>query len=169
MQYDIDAIEQFVQRFYPGYSLLLTPYGYNLTFLALAAGANTTQQLNISANADFILLGMSHRANVAAAGQTVSTKTAPLARVLITDSGSNEQFTQQAIDLENYSSNSHEGPDLDYPRIIGGRSSLQVQMFNYDAAQAYNIDLFLHGVLVRAYSTPQRSDVVAGGLTPSRL
>jgi hypothetical protein len=157
----IREIEDFVQRFYPGRDLLLTPYGYNLTFSAtdlIAATGSDTQQLNISANADFILLGIRARADIAAAAQTVSSLVAPLARMLLTDSGSNEQFTQQAIDLMNYTQVGTVEVELPYPRIVAGRSSLQVQMFNYSAASAYNIDVFFSGVLVRAYSTP-KSDI----------
>ena len=103
--YGIGEIEAYASKFYQGRPLLLTPYGYNLTFSSLTAGASQSQTLNITANADFIMVGLHHRANIAAASQTVSNKTAPLTRILITDSGSNEQFTNAAVDLENYSTN----------------------------------------------------------------
>jgi hypothetical protein len=150
--FTIGEIESFASKFYAGRALLLTPYGYNLTFSALAAGSTASQTLNIAANADFIALVVHHRANVAAAGQNVSTKTAPLARILITDSGSNEQFTNSAVDLENYSTNGNIINTLPYPRIISGRSTLTVQLTNFDASQTYNVDIFIEGVLVRAYS-----------------
>ena len=150
--FSIGEIEAFASKFYQGRPLLLTPYGYNLTFAALASGASASQTLNIAANADFIALTIHHRANVAAAGQNVSTKTAPLARILVTDSGSNEQFTNTAVDLENFSTNGNIINTLPYPRIISGRSTLTVSLTNYDASQTYNIDVFFEGVLVRAYS-----------------
>jgi len=150
--FSIGEIEAFASKFYAGRPLLLTPYGYGLTFAALAAGASATQTLNIAANADFIALTLHHRANIAAAAQNVSTKTAPLTRILITDSGSNEQFTNTAVDLENYSTNGNIINTLPYPRIISGRSTLTVTLSNYDAASTYNIDVFIEGVLVRAYS-----------------
>ena len=95
---------------------------------------------------------MHHRANVAAAAQTVSTKTAPLARILITDSGTNEQFTNAAVDLENYSTNGNIVNDLPYPRIVSGRSTLTIQLTSYEATNTLNIDLSLEGVLVRAFT-----------------
>ncbi len=150
--FSIGEIEAFASKFYNGRPLLLTPYGYNLTFSALTAGSSASQTLNIAANADFIALTVHHRANVAAAGQNVSTKTAPLARILVVDSGSNEQFTNSAVDLENYSTNGNIINTLSYPRIISGRSTLTVTLTNFDAAQTYNIDVFFEGVLVRAYS-----------------
>lgn len=150
--FTIGEIEAFASKFYGGRPLLLTPYAYNLTFSSLTAGSSATQTLNISANADFIMLGMHHRANVAAAAQNVSTKSAPLARILITDSGSNEQFMNSAVDLENYSTNDNIINMLEYPRIISGRSTLTVQLSSYEASQTLNIDLAFQGVLVRAYS-----------------
>ena len=150
--YSIADLEAFASKFYQGRPLLLTPYGYNLTFSSLAAGTSATQTVNIAANADFIITGLHHRANVAAAGQNVSTKTAPLARILITDSGSNEQFTNSAVDLENYSTNGNIINKFDYPRIVSGRSTLTVQITSYEASQTLNIDIFFEGVLVRAYA-----------------
>lgn len=151
-QYSYAEIETFASKFYQGRPLLLTPYAYNLTFSALAAGASATQTVNIAANADFIITGLHHRANVAAAAQTVSNKTAPLARILITDSGSNEQFTNSAIDLENYSTNGNIINKLDYPRIVSGRSTLTVQLTSFEATNTLNIDVVFEGVLVRAYT-----------------
>lgn len=151
-QYSYAEIETFASKFYQGRPLLLTPYAYNLTFSALAAGASATQTVNIAANADFIITGLHHRANVAAAAQTVSSKTAPLARILITDSGSNEQFTNSAVDLENYSTNGNIINKLDYPRIVSGRSTLTVQLTSFEATNTLNIDVVFEGVLVRAYT-----------------
>ncbi len=151
-QYSYAEIETFASKFYQGRPLLLTPYSYNLTFSALAAGASATQTVNIAANADFIITGLHHRANVASAAQTVSTKTAPLARILITDSGSNEQFTNSAVDLENFSTNGNIINKFDYPRIVSGRSTLTVQLTSYEATNTLNIDVLFEGVLVRAYT-----------------
>ena len=151
-QYSYAEIETFASKFYQGRPLLLTPYAYNLTFSALAAGASATQTVNIAANADFIITGLHHRANVAAAAQTVSNKTAPLARILITDSGSNEQFTNSAVDLENYSTNGNIINKFDYPRIVSGRSTLTVQLTSFEATNTLNIDVVFEGVLVRAYT-----------------
>jgi len=151
-KFGVSEIEAFASKFYQGRPLLLTPYGYNLTFTALTAGSSATQVVNIAANADFIMTNIHHRANVAAAGQNVSTKVAPLARILITDSGSNEQFTNSAVDLENYSTNGNIINLLPYPRIISGRSTLTVQLTSFEASQTLNIDVFFEGVLVRAYA-----------------
>ena len=152
--YSIADIESFASKFYQGRALLLTPYGYNTSFTALAPAATLSTTVNIAANADFIVLALHHRATgTTATNQTVSTKTAPLVRVLVTDSGSNEQFTNSAVDLENYSTNGNIINSLTYPRIVSGRSTLTVQVTNYDTAVTYaTLDIYFEGVLVRAYS-----------------
>lgn len=145
-------IETFAARFYAGAKLLITPFGYNTTFLALAQGGQLTNTINIAANADFILLGFRHRAAVGTTvGQTISTKPAPFVRMQVTDSGTNEQYTNGAVDLANYSSDGFYDNNLSYPRIVSGRSALIVQVTNYaPAAETYStLDIFLEGVLIR--------------------
>lgn len=152
MKVSFSEIESFASRFYPGKKLLITPYAYTTTFLALAQNASASNVISIAANADFILLGFNHRAQIGAA-QTVTSKTAPYVRMLVTDSGSNEQFTSGAVDLENYSANGDVDHALNYPRIVSGRTALTVQVTNYaPTAETYtSLDIMLDGVLVRAY------------------
>lgn len=156
-RYGLLNIEAFASKFYRNADgsprqLVLTPYGYPVTFLAVAPAVPQVQQINIAANADFILLAFHHRASIGAA-QAVSTKVAPFCNLLITDNGTGEQYTNVGVDLENYSSNGSFLQELSYPRIIAGKSSLQIQVTNtatfdetYDTLQ-----LFLEGVQVRAY------------------
>lgn len=148
-------IEAFTARYYPGRQVLITPFAYPAFFVGLAQGAQQTLAVQIAANADFILMGVHHRAVVGAAvGQNVSTKPAPLVRLLITDSGTSENYTQGAVDLETYSTNDSEVLHLPYPRIVSGRSALTLQATNYaPAAETYStLDIVLWGVLVRAYT-----------------
>ena len=150
--YSIADIEAFASRFYQGRALLITPYAYTITFAALTAASTQSQVINIAANADFMALMFHHRATVSGAAQTVSNKVAPLVRILVTDSGSNEQFTNAAVDIENYSTNGNIVNDLPYPRIVSGRSTLTVQVSSYEASVSLNLDVSIEGVLVRAYS-----------------
>ena len=145
-------IESFVSRFYKGLPLLLTPYGYTSTFLALAQNAQATNVLNIQANADFVLLAVKFRSQIGAA-QTVTNKTAPFVRILLIDSGSNEQFTNAPVDITAYSPSLYEGA-LPYPRILAGRSTLTIQVTNYaPTAETYtSLDIYLSGLLVRELS-----------------
>lgn len=153
MNYSFADIEAFCARFYGGKKLLIQPYSYNMTFLALAQNTTQAQTLNIQANADFVLLALNHRAQIGAV-QDSDSITAPFVRVLLTDSGSNQQFTNVAVDLENYSGNSRYGNPLAYPRVIAGRSTISTQVTNFaPAAETYTtLDICLQGVLVQVYA-----------------
>jgi hypothetical protein len=150
-RYSVIEIETFLARIYGSRQLVVTPYVYTTTFAALAQNTTQTSVVNIAANADFCILRLSHRGQIGTA-QTVSTQTIPFVRLLIIDSGSNEQYTNQAIDLANYSSSGFSDQVLDYPRLVSGRSALTLQVTNYaPTPETYaTLDIALTGVLVRA-------------------
>jgi hypothetical protein len=151
MKYAPQDLLAYISMFYPGHRLLVTPYGYPLTFLDIANGETASQQINITANADFVFLGLHHFFPEDDA--TVSSKLEADISVLLTDSGSNERFTDSAVALPNYSSNDAKQLSLAYPRFVSGRSSLQVQVNNDSVAQTIvALRLFVEGVNVRAYS-----------------
>lgn len=153
--YSIADLESYISRFYQGRPLLITPYSYNLTYSAstLTAGATVSQVINIAANADFVVTEFAYRSfATTATNQTNATEDQPFVRILVTDSGSNEQFTNSAVDLTNYATGQNYEHALPYPRIVSGRSTLTVQLTNYSSNTAYGVDLTANGVLVRAYS-----------------
>lgn len=133
----------------PNVKLTLLPYAYPVTFSALTQGSTQNAQALISANADFVVLGVNHRAQIGAA-QTVSTKTAPFVRMLVVDTGSNLQWTQSAVDLETFSTNGIGVQNLPFPRILGGRTSLSITVTNYaPTAETYTtLDVVFSGVQV---------------------
>jgi hypothetical protein len=125
---------------------------YNALFPALAPAATQTQQINISANGDFMLLRILYAANNAHAAQTVNTLIVPEISIQITDSGSDENFAITAVNINsmaNLAGNANKDIDLPYPRVISGRSTLTVQVNNTEAANTYNIEIDLVGVLVK--------------------
>lgn len=153
--YTIADLESYISRFYQGRPLLITPYAYNLTFTStqLAAGSTTSQVINIAANADFVATEFAfHTASGTPTSQTTANEDIPFIRMLVTDSGSNEQFTNAAVDINTYASREAFLRPLPYPRIVSGRSTLTVQLTNYSSTIPYSLDLTLNGVLVRAYS-----------------
>lgn len=152
--YGLLELQAFANQIYGGRPLVMVPYGYALTFTSLAQNATQTQQLSITANADFILTGIKYRASIGSA-ETVSNKTAAFVRLLVTDSGTNEQFTSGPVDLENYATNgASQVGGLPYPRFISGRTALTVTATNFSpgGGQTYLLDLFFEGLLVRTYS-----------------
>jgi len=151
-KYLVSEIEAFCARYYGDRSLTIVPMAYQAIFLALAQGAQQTQVVQIAANADFIALGMRTRAILAAAGLNVSTLVAPITRLLITDGGTNEQWTNTSVDIQNYAPSGPIDLELPYPRIVSGRSTLNCVMTNYSpAAETYSqLELSVYGVSVRA-------------------
>lgn len=151
------SIKAFADQWYPpNLGLIIVPYSYNLTFTTLAVATAQTQTLNITANADFVHVRTGFRTNLAGATQSIANIPYALARIMITDSGSNEQFMAQPVDLFNYCTvtgpNGHD--DHVYPRVITGRSSLTVTLTPYEAAQTPSVDVAFIGVLVRTYPLP---------------
>ena len=143
-------LQSFVAQFYDGAKLTMVPFAYPATFGPLNPGATLNQIVTIAANADFLLLAIHHHATIAAAAQTVSSKTAPCVRLLITDTGSSESFTNAPADLENYGQNDAKPNSLPFPRLIGGLTSLNVQVTSFAAAEIYNpLEIYLEGVRIR--------------------
>lgn len=128
----------------------LQPYTYRVGFSDLAANTVQIGALNAQANSDFILLNPYYRASTGDATNDVS----PLVRVLMTDTGSSTQFSDQAVDLTTVFGRPNSAPfEMNYPRIIPGRSTLQIQVSNYSTAVAYtHLELSFSGVLVQAYN-----------------
>ena len=154
MRYSVMELQAFANQIYGGRPLVLSPYGYTVTFNSMTANASQTQTLSITANADFILTQIKSRTSDSTL-QTVSNKNAPYFRLLIVDSGTNEQFTNSATDTENFTTNGNTQQGLlPYPRFIAGRTSLTLTLTEYrGVAATQNIDVFLEGLLVRTYST----------------
>lgn len=146
-------LQAYANQIYQGRPILMVPYAYNVTFSGVTALSTQTQSLSITANADFILTRILSRTADATA-QTISNMNAPYARILITDSGSNEQYTNNAIDLMNYTSvGQSDLGDLPYPRFVSGRTALTLVLTEYgNIPGPQTIDVSLQGVLVRTYS-----------------
>jgi len=154
MRYSILEIQAFLNQLYGGKPLVVVPYGYTVTFPDLVSpDVTSTQTLGITANADFVLLGIKYR-QATNSSQTVSNKLASNYRVLITDSGSNEQFTNGAVELESYATNGNTDQGfLPYPRFLAGRTTLTITVSSFSTlVSTTTLDLFLEGVLVRSYS-----------------
>jgi hypothetical protein len=149
---DIDAFitAMYTPRGGPVPSLTIIPYQYPIApIVALAAaGGVNTQQLVMQANSDFLCFEILTRANIAHAAETVSTETLFQGTVLITDSGSNQQWTNAAVDVENYCSTGFRKNPLPYPKLTEGRSALTVVTTNTSAASAFNITMSFSGVLI---------------------
>ena len=150
--YSVSDIESFVARWWQGRSYI-TPYAYSMQFAtAIAQNGSTTGSINISANADFLLLALAFRVSIGGV-QTNATQAVPFLRIQVTDTGSGENFFAQAMDLTSVASNNERGMSLPYPRIIQGKTALSITLTNNaPAAESYTGEVIFNGVQVRAYS-----------------
>lgn len=153
--FSIADIESFASLMYsrPIDDLYLVPYSYPIEFTSVAADATQSDVLTLSANADFIALGVRHFTMQAAdTTPTIMSKPAGDIRCLITDTSSGDQFTNGSVLLEDYGSNGTGEVLFDFPRLLAGRSALSVQITNLTGAEIQVTQLEIHGVLVRAWS-----------------
>lgn len=161
--YNLSELQAFVRSLYSQRqgdgsivtpSLYVAPYAYPITVATLAPAGVSTTQIPITANGDFLALWITHHATIAAAAQNASTKTVPCVRVLITDNGTAEQWTNAAVDLENYSTNVYDSKVLPFPRLVQGKSSLTVQLTSFAAAETYApLEFAIHGLLIKVLNS----------------
>jgi hypothetical protein len=121
-------------------------YSYVTRVTTLAAGTTDTFNLQIEADAYFVITKMSYVADIAGAAQTESSRVIPLVRCLITDTGSGRNLMSQAVDLSALAG--HEGLPFINPvaRWVMPNSAINIQFSNYSAATTYaNVSLYLHG------------------------
>jgi hypothetical protein len=147
-------IADFCTAIYGGRRLLIVPYVYEAEFLDVAAGSTNTQNLVITANADFVLTDLRCNAYFNAASIPYSSEALiPYANVQITDSGTNENFVDTPVDIANYAAIASSDRALDYPRFIQGRTNLAVVLSSFALAGSVGrINLAFNGVLVRAFT-----------------
>lgn len=145
------ALLDWCQRIYgPGQRLLLTDYAYPVDFGDVVAGARETKTVQITQNADFVLLGFDQAFDPTSYDVSGS--------LLISDSATGEQFSNVAINLKNLAAASTSGIpgqpgfnplNLPYPRWIGGNTVLSLQYNNTTIDDALNFHLTLRGFLIR--------------------
>lgn len=146
---------EFARDIYRGRRFILTPYAFPVNFGTLAASGNGSQSLSITANADFILTRVRYKGKAAATGAAVNVSQllVPNVSLLITDQGSNEQYSSAAVPVESYGFNSQFVGDLPFPRWITGRTALSLQVTNNDSASpVHQFVVTLEGVLARQLS-----------------
>lgn len=161
MQSPMIELYQWAQQFYGGNALLLVPYAYPFSFGTVAnpvvAASTVSQIINVSANADFIALGVRHFITTSS-NETISNRRRATARLLLTDTASGEPFTNNGTSLACYSSGGLRETLFPVPRLINGRSAINAQLSTLPATSDIDhIELVLHGVLVRAWSDEARA------------
>jgi hypothetical protein len=153
-----DAIVAKIQSLLAAKQIQPIPYTYNALFRAaaggnsLASGANGIVQINIQADADFLILNQTYDANTANAARTASSFVVPNVNVLLTDTGSGYQMMDQAVPVYSIFGSGQFPYVLPNPKLMPAKATLQVQCTNYDAAAGYNLQLSFNGVKLFAYN-----------------
>lgn len=155
MQYGIDDINRFVQRFYGTSRLQVTPFAYPFTYGALAAASAlpTEVTVNIQANADFVATRFSYRVLQDTAATIVGKRIAGCV-AMFRESGSKEPFTDRPIFLENYAQNGvNVRGGLAYPRFLAGGTDVTCELQNVSATDVgVGLEILMEGFLVQVFN-----------------
>ena len=149
-QYNPDALRAYCRSIYGDKRLLLTPQIYSdRPSDTLDDGVNGGN-IQITQNADFILLGYAIVA-LGAGGLTIPTIQGT---IMFSDSGSGEQFMSRAAMFQNclttpYASMQH---TLHWPRFIGGNSSVAYSFTNLSGETLTDIFMSIIGFNIREYA-----------------
>lgn len=153
MQQDnYNAIENLVRRMFDPQNnrrLVIQPYNYPLQFASLAASARDSGVIQVAANANFILTNPRFSCYTDDGSEAPD----PNISIQIQDTGSQQFLFQDASRLSTVFGNLVNANDtgaLPYPRVVAGRSGLQVTVINTSADVNYSY-LALSFVGVQVY------------------
>ena len=155
--YSFKDLNDFLQATYVDengspYALQVQPYSYPVRFANVAQNVTAPGSLPINSDGDFICLGLSHQAFSIATALTEATAIQTQARLMIVDTGSQQRWFDSDAALEVVSANAAtELRTFPVPRIVKGRSSLQVSLTNL-ANAALTCDLLFLGFMVRRFT-----------------
>ena len=154
MQYTMADLENFIRRNYRldgNVQISIEPYAYELAFTTLASGDTQTGTIQIQANADLVLTSPRFRC-VQDSTDAALRDVVPEIKLLLTDSGSQQQLMNTGVDISTYFGQIGRAPyDLMYPRIISGRSAMVIQAQNYGTVTYERLELTFAGVLVKGF------------------
>lgn len=148
-----NAIEAFVRRIYnpdgdPNVdrTLVIQPYAYTVEAELTLAGSPSSEVIQIAANADFVLTDLTFTAFDTL---TPAADITPAVLLTLTDIGSQQPLTSEAIMLPTLAVKaSGSARNYVYPRIISGRSGLQVQMQNVSGTVSLDLDYYVYLSLI---------------------
>ena len=120
-------------------------YIYEAEALALVAGGDANDTINIEADSDFFLQKFAYEADIAAAAFVFNTKPLPLITIQLIDSGSGRQLMNNPIPVTSFMGDGQLPFILPNPRLFLRNSTIQVAFNNFDAAVTYNLRLAFIG------------------------
>lgn len=128
-------------------TVIVDYFVYKFAQFNIAPAANQTQQVNIQSDSDFEIQQIAYHATIAAAAFTYTTRPIPNVSGILTDTGSGRQLMNAAVPLPSFASGlCGENPAfLPTFKTFQRNSTIALQLFNFDAAVTYLIDVSLIG------------------------
>ena len=123
-------------------------YVYQTLFASVGPGIADSNNVNIQADADFMLQKLTFFASIAGAAQTDSTRVIPLMDVQIIDSGSGRNLFDSSIDVPQIFGTGELPQILAKPKLFPARSTITVNVSNFSAATTYRLRLAFIGYKV---------------------
>lgn len=122
--------------------LIQSYFVYSLYFPAVASSGTATAQLNVQADADFLIQSVSFTAIDNVTNAQISN---PVCIVQITDSGSGANLFDRAIPLLNFAGTAQLPFILPVPRLLSKNSTLTGTLTNNVVTNAINYYVSFHG------------------------
>jgi len=124
---------------------------YEVDFASIAAAGVGTGVIQIQADSDFRLEKTVYFASIAAATQTDASRVIPSMTAVIIDTSSGRQLSSSAVPIASLFGTAQDPFIWETPHIFEARSTLTVNVTNFDAAAAYVLRLsFIGTKLYRA-------------------
>lgn len=123
-------------------------YIYTADALSLAAGDSINVNVTIEADSDFVLQKLGYTADQDGAPQDDSTRVIPLATLLLTDMGSGRQLMSSAVPIPSFIGDGRLPFILPQPKLFLARTTINLLIANYSAADTYSIRLALIGMKI---------------------
>jgi hypothetical protein len=144
-----DALQQLII----GDTVRAEPFTYNIVYRAAAGGnaiaaaaLNQIGSFTVQADADFLILAQSYDVNTANASTTFNTRPQPNLSVVLTNTGANYAYMDQAMPVPNIFGLGWDTFELPEAIFLAAKATMQSNVSNFDPATAFNLVLSFHGV-----------------------
>lgn len=121
---------------------------YELDFAALASAGVGNGAIQIQADSAFRWTKATYSANIAAAAFLSGTRPIPNVTIQITDNGSGRQLFNNPVPIPNIMGSGELPFILPMGYVFEPKSSMQVQVTNFDAVVTYNLRLSFIGTKI---------------------
>lgn len=121
-------------------------YAYGGTVSSIAAGALSTVNVQVEADANFLANKFNVFASIAGAAQTDDSRVLPLVTLQIQDTGSGRNLFNTPLALPNISGYGSLPFIIPINRVFKSNTSIQFTFTNFSAATTYRLDFALIGI-----------------------